>query len=73
MIRPTSPFSMNYSPSPQPLVELNDDIPSPHKSSTLDDNLTKDSTFKYMPILKHVTNKNMIPIYDYEQYPQPLL
>ena len=39
---------------------------SPMKQSTLNENLTKDSTFKYMPILKHVSSKNMIPIYDYE-------
>ncbi len=66
MIRSTSPYSMNYSPSPQPLVELNDDISSPYRSSFLEDYLTKDSTFKYMPILKHISTKNMVPIYDYE-------
>ena len=70
MIRVTSPYSMNYSPSPQPLVEYMDDNSSlknsPLKQSTMNENLTKDSTFKYMPILKHVSSKNMIPIYDYE-------
>ena len=73
MIRLTSPYQMNYSPSPQPLLEYMDDSSSlknsPQKSSTLNESLTKDSTFKYMPILKHVSSKNMIPIYDYEQYP----
>lgn len=25
--------------------------------------------FKYMPILKNATSRNLVPIYDYEQYP----
>lgn len=61
---------MNNSPSPQPMLEYIDETSSiknsPMKQSTLNENLTKDSTFKYMPILKHVSSKNMIPIYDYE-------
>ena len=29
-------------------------------------NLTADSKFKFMPILKNATSKNFVPLYDYE-------
>jgi len=73
-LRPISPQSLNYSPSPQPLPDYFNNESSAHtplKSpiKNPDDNfLTRDSSFKYMPILKRLTSKNMIPIYDYELY-----
>lgn len=67
------PQSMIYSPSPQPpdILDLNNSSASPpsFNNRIQEENVITDSMFKYMPMLKRVTPKNMIPIYDYEQYP----
>lgn len=65
-----APQSLIYSPSPQP--PENYDLNSSYAASSInprDENLTADSMFKYMPILKNLTSRNLIPIFDFDQAP----